>query len=212
MIRYSPLDSSLLFWIDNLVAMAITVICVLFEIPFVWTCFMSLKGAVARQLQIQVQDQTFDWVCYESIFKKNASVCHSHLGCKHYWIRNLIINSLAKIWTCSDLDPGAEFTAAAETCTQKGGPAADWGLATWSFEMKHMPRLKSLHPQVRHRLQATFALRFQTFWNFSRNEKVRWKTAAVKYTRALGSTEMYPMRNYMYSEHYVCMSTIYNIQ
>ena len=25
--------------------------------------------------------------------------------------------------------------------------------------------------EVRHRLQATFALRFQTFWNFSRNEK-----------------------------------------
>lgn len=34
-------------------------------------------------------------------------------------------------------------------------------------QLKHAPK------KVRHRLQATFALRFQTFWNFSRNEKVR---------------------------------------
>jgi len=34
-------------------------------------------------------------------------------------------------------------------------------------QLKHAPK------KVRHQLQATFALRFQTFWNFTRNEKVR---------------------------------------
>jgi len=39
-------------------------------------------------------------------------------------------------------------------------------------------QLKHAAPRkVRHRLQAMFALRFQKFWNFTRNEKVRTITA-----------------------------------